>query len=76
MSLMALHRAHVESYEHRNGSASVSRGVARVLGLFNGWNSDRTDDEIGRFIQRSGGRLTDALEREIAERAITRGFGR
>jgi hypothetical protein len=76
MTLMTLHRAHFEPSKRRHGfSESLYRGLASLLGTIKHWNLKRTDDEIGCSIQRSGGRMTDALEREIAERGITRGFG-
>jgi hypothetical protein len=57
-------------------SAALSRVFARVLGILTEPRTTLADRDIDRFVQRSGGRLTDALEREIAERTMTRSFGR
>jgi len=74
---MALRSSHYHAAGSGYGlSAFVSRALSRVLGVFTEWNSTASDREIARFIQRSGGRLTDAVEREIADRATTSGFGR
>ena len=77
MALIALHWAHHGPSEGQHGFVTtLSRVLVRLRRQFTDWNSSATDREIARFIQRSGGRLTDAVEREIAERAITGDFGR
>jgi hypothetical protein len=57
-------------------SAALSRVFARVLGILTEPRTALAERDIDRFIQGSGGRLTAALERELAERTMTRSFGR
>jgi MFS family permease len=44
--------------------------LRRILGFLSTWDQKQKDEEIGRMIARSGGRLTDELERRIIERAM------
>jgi hypothetical protein len=77
MAHMAQHSGHLSLSEVPHGfSAALSRVLARVLGILTEPRTTLADRDIDRFVQRSGGRLTDSLEREIAERTMTRSFGR
>jgi hypothetical protein len=77
MAHMAQHSAHLSPSEAPHGfSAALSRVLAGVLRILTEPRTTLADRDIDRFVQRSGGRLTDTLEREIAERTMTRSFGR
>jgi hypothetical protein len=77
MALMAQHSGRFSLSEASHGfSAALSRLFVRVLGIVTEPRTTLVDRDIERFVQRSGGRLTDALEREIAERTMSRSFGR
>jgi hypothetical protein len=77
MAQIAQHSGRFSLSETPHGfSAALSRVFARVLGILTEPRTTLADRDIDRFVQRSGGRLTDALEREIAERTMSRSFGR
>jgi hypothetical protein len=77
MAHIAQHPGRFSVSEASHGfSAALSRLFARVLGILTEPRTTLVDRDIDRFVQRSGGRLTDALEREIAERTMSRSFGR
>jgi hypothetical protein len=39
------------------------------------WRQRKADREVAAYIQRSGGRLTDSVEREMMERVTRSAFG-
>jgi hypothetical protein len=44
--------------------------LRRILNSLSEWDQKQKEREIGRLIARSGGRLTDELERRIIEREM------
>jgi hypothetical protein len=44
--------------------------LRRILGFLSEWDQKQKEQEIGHMIARSGGRLTDELERRIVERVM------
>jgi hypothetical protein len=50
--------------------ATMTRWFVRFLRAFRAWQQRAVEREVERFIARNGGRLTDALEREIANRMM------
>ena len=55
--------------------SSRSRILKRVLHAISGWDQAQADQEIGRMLTRSGGRLTDDLERRMMQRVMTSNWG-
>jgi len=54
-----------------NAAANKVGTLRRILDAIFESPQQQTDREIARFIARSGGRMTDNMEREIMQRAIT-----
>ena len=52
----------------RHGGNGMSRLVKRVQNAFFGWTGSVEDANAAAFMMRSGGRLTDSLEREMFQR--------
>lgn len=50
--------------------ATLARVIRRLTGAFAGIAQRDTDREIARIVRRSGGRLTDSMEREIMQKAL------
>jgi hypothetical protein len=44
--------------------------VRRILNGLSGWDQKQKEREIGNLIARSGGRMTDELERRIMQREM------
>jgi hypothetical protein len=55
-----------------SGTPVVVRSPASLLGhlieAVRAWQREASEDQVGRFIARNGGRLTDDLERQISRR--------
>jgi hypothetical protein len=49
--------------------------LRRILGFLSEWDQKQKEREIGHMIARSGGRLTDELERRIVERVMATDWG-
>jgi hypothetical protein len=49
-------------------ATGISGLVQRIRGAFFGWAGGGEDAKAAAFMARSGGRLTDSLEREMFER--------
>jgi hypothetical protein len=56
-----------------SNSPASKRGILRriVQAMFK-WHQARADREIARFVARSGGRLTDDMERRLTEHLLSR----
>ena len=55
---------------------SGHRGVfQRMAGAFMQWRQRKADREIAAYIERSGGHLTDSVERELMERVSRSALG-
>jgi hypothetical protein len=54
-----------------NGKSGILR---RTIHAFSAWNQSQADQEMGRLLTRSGGRLTDDIERRAMERAMSSNF--
>ena len=74
----AAHQRDFVPYFRDQASTSRSNAVANKAGIlrriFNAIIEPRqkqADREIARFLARSGGRLTDSMEREMTERLLT-----
>jgi hypothetical protein len=76
MALIAQHSGRGLIETAQGFSRTLIRIFVRAIGMVAESNSSLADREIERFVERSGGRLTDSLEREIANRSTTRSFGR
>ena len=56
----------------KRNAAATKPGIARrVYDRLMGWRQQRANRDIADFVERSGGRLTDGLEREMTERFLT-----
>jgi hypothetical protein len=55
----------------QNPAARRPGPLRRMFAAFMAWRQKRADRAIVDFIERSGGRLTDGLEREMTERFLT-----
>ena len=61
-------------HEASTGANAVSNKNGLLRRIFNAFMESRqrqVDQDIARFIARSGGRLTDDMEREITQRFLT-----
>jgi hypothetical protein len=65
--------AGIESASRQSGT----RGgiLQRVLSSISEWDRTQADQEIGRFLTRSGGRFTDDVERQMMQRATLSSWG-
>ena len=50
--------------------AKLKRLVRRVTGALEAQRRNEVDREIGRLLARSGGRITDSMEREIMQKVF------
>jgi hypothetical protein len=76
MTYVAHHRDFVPyfPYQTSTGSNAVTNKVGVLRRIFDAIFESRqkqADRDIARFLARSGGRLTDDIEREIAQRLLT-----
>lgn len=55
-------------------AASPKSILRRIVAAIEGWHQRRADQEAARFIAAHGGRLTDDVERQLAEHWNRRGF--
>jgi hypothetical protein len=56
--------------------ALLARGARRIVDAITEANERRAQRDIAMFLGQSGGKLTDALEREIARRLMAGGIWR
>jgi hypothetical protein len=52
----------------RSASQVPSNPLSSLIDAFGAWRQRRLEAEIGEFIERRGGRITDDLERQISHR--------
>jgi hypothetical protein len=50
--------------------------LRRIIQAMRDWRQAQADREIARFLARSGGRLTDDMERRLTEHLLSRNFDR
>ncbi|MDE2284395.1 MAG: hypothetical protein KGK33_07260 [Hyphomicrobiales bacterium] len=77
MSTMALYRDfHPRTLPTRGSPPKRKRqGIfKRLSAAIEGWRQRDTEQEAGRFIAEHGGRITDDIERQLAEHFNGRGF--
>jgi len=74
------HTLQSDDFRPRIGSKITSKLVGaprkdsilrRVLNSISEWDQRQADEEIGRLLARTGGRLTDDLERRMIQSATT-----
>jgi hypothetical protein len=59
-----------------NSPASKPGILRRIIQAMRDWRQAQADREIARFLARSGGRLTDDMERRLTEHLLSRNFDR
>lgn len=79
MSTMALHQSfrlrHAPAHRPRSLPADARQGMfKRIAAAVGRWQQRHIEQEAGRFIADHGGRLTDDIERQLAEHFSGRGF--
>jgi hypothetical protein len=75
---MAYATAHLEfaSFEDTAARQAGYRGfLRRIYDAIHASRQRQADRDIAAYIERSGGRLTDSMERELMERVSTATFG-
>lgn len=59
----------------RSACADACQGIfKRISAAIERWQQGHTEQEAGRFIAEHGGRITDDVERQLAEHFSGRGF--
>ena len=75
---MAYATDHLEfdSYYVQSGRKAANSGLlGRIYGAIHASRQRQADRDIAAYIQRSGGRLTDSVERELMERVSRSALG-
>jgi hypothetical protein len=75
---MAYATDHLEFTRYYNPAARAAGrpGILRRMAeALIDWRQRRADREVAAYIQRSGGRLTDSIERELMERVTRSALG-
>jgi len=71
MSVLTVHHGHAGPHHGRGWNTAVGQAVGLARRAFNAVMRSRerhANEDIARYIQQSGGRLTDEIEREMMRR--------